>query len=59
MKHVEVDFHFVRNHIEQKVVQVVHVHSADQLADMLMKALAKPAFERNLFKLGLVTHSLT
>nr|XP_009772145.1 PREDICTED: uncharacterized protein LOC104222599 [Nicotiana sylvestris] len=59
MKHIEVDFHFVRNNVEQKMVRVVHVHSADQLADMLTKALAKPAFEHNLFKLGLVTHSLT
>ncbi|OIT35192.1 retrovirus-related pol polyprotein from transposon tnt 1-94, partial [Nicotiana attenuata] len=59
MKHVEVDFHFVRNHVEEKLVRVVHVHSADQLADTLTKALAKPAFDRNLFKLGLVRHSLT
>ncbi|OIT03085.1 retrovirus-related pol polyprotein from transposon tnt 1-94 [Nicotiana attenuata] len=59
MKHVEVDFHFVRNHVQQKGVQVVHVHSTDQLADTLAKPLAKPAFDRNLFKLGLVTHRIT
>ena len=38
VKHVVVDFHFVRHHVEIKKVQVVHVHDADQIADTLTEA---------------------
>ena len=59
VKHVAVDFHFVRHYVDIKKVRVVHVHGADQIADTLTKALSKSAFEYNLFKLGLVTYRLT
>ena len=59
VKHVAIDFHFVRNNVEIKKVQVVHVHGADQIADTLTKELSKSAFESKLFKLGLVNHHLT
>ena len=59
MKHVAIDFHFVRNNVEIKKVQVVHVHGADQIVDTLTNALPKPTFEQNIFKLGLTTHRLT
>lgn len=59
VKHVAVDLHFVRHHVNIKKVRVVHVHAADQIADTLTKALPKPAFGKNIFKLGLVTHRLT
>ncbi|KAH0776471.1 hypothetical protein KY290_007882 [Solanum tuberosum] len=59
VKHTAVDFHFVRHHVDTKRVRIVHVDGADQIADTLTKALPKPVFENNLFKLGLVTHHLT
>ena len=59
VKHVAIDFHFVRNNVEIKKVQVVHVHGADQIVDTLTNALPKPTFEQNIFKLGLITHRLT
>lgn len=54
MKYIAIDFHFVRDQIQQKQLQVVHVHSADQLADNLTKVLAKAPFQRHLNKLGVV-----
>ena len=59
MKHIAVDFYYVRHQVQRKLVQVLHIHAADQLADTLTKALAKPAFERHLFKLGVFAHCLT
>lgn len=40
MKHVAIDFHFVRAYVSKEPLQVIHVHSADQLADFLTKTLA-------------------
>ncbi|KAH0751494.1 hypothetical protein KY285_004642 [Solanum tuberosum] len=59
MKHIAVDFHFVRKQVQQNQVHIVHIHAADQLADTLTKALPKPAFDKHLFKLGVVTHCLS
>ncbi|WMV37246.1 hypothetical protein MTR67_030631 [Solanum verrucosum] len=58
MKHIVVDFHFVRNQVQLKQVQVFHIQSAYQLADTLTKSLSKSAFERHMFKLGVVAHCL-
>ena len=59
VKHVAIDFHFVHHHVEIKKVQVIHVHVVNQIADTLTKALPKPVFHKNLFKLGLMIHRLT
>lgn len=39
MKHVALDYHFVREQIALGLLKVLHVHSQDQLADMLTKPL--------------------
>ena len=54
MKHIAVDFHFVRDQVQKKEIQVSHVHAADQVADTLTKALPKQAFQCNASNLGLV-----
>ncbi|KAI4346090.1 hypothetical protein L6164_013172 [Bauhinia variegata] len=41
MKHVELDYHFVREHVTNGTLQVHHISSKDQMADMLTKPLAK------------------
>ena len=38
-KHVEVDIFFIKEKLEKKIVSVPHVHSEDQLADILTKAV--------------------
>ncbi|XP_047270485.1 uncharacterized protein LOC124899595 [Capsicum annuum] len=38
-KHIEVDCHFIRNKLQEGLVSLHHVATADQLADVLTKAL--------------------
>lgn len=54
MKHIAVDFHFVREQVHNKTLEVTHVHSADQVADSLTKPLPKSTFDAQFIKLALV-----
>lgn len=40
MKHIEIDFHFARDQVQNKLVEVLHIHGADQVADTLTKPLS-------------------
>ena len=40
-KHLEVDFHFVRDKVQKNEVKVQFICSKDQLADILTKPLSK------------------
>lgn len=40
-KHLEVEFHFIRDKVQQKEIQVRYICSKDQLADILTKPLPK------------------
>ncbi|GKA15748.1 putative RNA-directed DNA polymerase [Tanacetum coccineum] len=53
-KHVEVDRHFIRDHLEKKTIKLPHVASKDQLADMLTKAVCTNAFYSSLDKLRMI-----
>ena len=44
-KHIEIDFHFVRERVAQKQLQVRLIPSKDQLADGFTKALPIHKFE--------------
>jgi histone deacetylase 1/2 len=44
-KHIEVDFHFVRERVAQKLVQIRFISSKDQLADIFTKPLPLPLFQ--------------
>jgi hypothetical protein len=46
-KHVEVDFHFVREQVAHKALEVRIISSKDQLADVLTKPLSRAPFIRN------------
>ncbi|KAK2998975.1 hypothetical protein RJ639_024648, partial [Escallonia herrerae] len=46
MKHIAIDFHFVRDQVQRKEVEVKHLHSADQVADVLTKPLPRASFSR-------------
>jgi hypothetical protein len=41
MKHIQIDLHFVRDLVQKGSLQVRHVHTQDQLADLLTKPLSK------------------
>lgn len=52
-KHVEIDRHFIKDHLEKKTIELPFVNSEDQLADMLSKAVCKNIFHSSLDKLGM------
>lgn len=41
MKHIQIDLHFVRDLVQRNLLKVCHVHTQDQLADLMTKALSK------------------
>jgi histone deacetylase 1/2 len=43
-KHIEVDFHFVRERVAQKLLQICFISFKDQLADIFTKPLPLPLF---------------
>jgi hypothetical protein len=53
-KHIEVDFHFVRELVARQALKVKHISSKDQLADIFTKALPKAPFHKILNNLNLV-----
>ena len=53
-KHIEVDVHFVRDRVLAKQLEVRFVHSHDQIADCLTKALSHSRFEFLRTKLDIV-----
>ena len=52
-KHIEIDFHFVRERVAQKLLEICFINSADQLADGFIKPLVAAKVEefRNNFNL--------
>ena len=52
MKHIAIDFYFVRDQVVRRQLRVSHVHLADQLADSLMKPLARHLFALHRSKIG-------
>ena len=52
-KHVEIDRHFIKEKLENKIIRIPHLKSEDQLADILTKAVTAEVFETTLSKLGI------
>jgi hypothetical protein len=44
-KHIEVDFHFVQERVNQKQLQIRFISSTDQVADIFTKPLHLPLNE--------------
>lgn len=51
-KHIEIDFHFVREKVLSKEIITENVSSNDQLADILTKSLRGPRIQYICSKLG-------
>ena len=56
-KHIEVDYHFVRERVAQKPLLIKFISSKDQLADIFTKPLPLPQFEGCRRNLNLVNSS--
>ncbi|RVW86311.1 Retrovirus-related Pol polyprotein from transposon RE1 [Vitis vinifera] len=59
MKHVAIDYHFIRDQVQSGLLRVAHVSSADQLADLLTKPLSTSQFLLLRDKIGLFTRGLS
>ncbi|KAI0488731.1 hypothetical protein KFK09_028570 [Dendrobium nobile] len=43
-KHIEIDYHFIRQHISSGAIQIQHISSQDQIADILTKPFSSTRF---------------
>ncbi|KAJ9541873.1 hypothetical protein OSB04_028379 [Centaurea solstitialis] len=53
MKHLALDFYFIREQVQNGALRVTHVSSDDQLADSLTKPLSRPRLDSLSSKIGL------
>ncbi|XP_019057729.1 PREDICTED: uncharacterized protein LOC109116546 [Tarenaya hassleriana] len=53
MKHVAVDYHFIRGLVQDGLLRVTHVSSQDQLAETLTKPITRARFELLRVRMGL------
>ena len=44
-KHIAIPYHFFREHVKRKEVEVKHISTENQLADLLTKGLVEAKFE--------------
>ena len=54
MKHIDIRHHFIRDAKERGEIDIDHVPSADQTADILTKPLGRLLFERHREAMGIV-----
>ena len=52
-KHVKVNIFFIKEKLDEKIVELPKIRSEDQLADILTKAVSSRVFSKFLGKLGL------
>ena len=52
-KHVEVDRFFIKEKLDEKIVELPKIQSEDQLADILTKVVSSRVFSKKLGKLGM------
>ncbi|PON54728.1 hypothetical protein TorRG33x02_301590, partial [Trema orientale] len=53
MKHIAIDYHFVRDHVTSGSFGVSYISTKDQLADVLTKPLARQSFLSLRSKIGI------
>lgn len=53
IKHLDIDYHFVRERVRQGDLHIKYLFTDDQIADVLTKRLHSPTFVRHCFNLKL------
>jgi hypothetical protein len=53
-KHIDLRFHFIRNCLADRTVGATYINTADQLADILTKALGRVKFQELRVRIGTV-----
>ena len=57
-KHIEIRHHFIRDHIEKGDVELIHVDTRLQVADIFTKPLSTFQHNEQRFKLGMLELSV-
>ncbi|GJZ60234.1 putative ribonuclease H-like domain-containing protein [Tanacetum coccineum] len=53
-KHIEIRHHFIRDANEKKLIQVLKIHTGDNVADLLTKAFDGPRFSHLVVNIGML-----
>jgi hypothetical protein len=53
MKHIDVRYHFIREKVQEGVINTMRVGSKDNIADILTKPLDRTIFQRLVALMGL------
>ena len=53
MKHMEINYHFIRDQVQSVALHVTHVFLANQLVDALTKMLPRSRFQELRVKIGI------
>lgn len=57
-KHIEVRYHFLRDHVNNGDIIIDHVRTEAQVADIFTKALYQATYENLRSKLGMISADL-
>lgn len=52
-KHIDINFHFIREHVASDLIKLIHISSKYQVIDPLTKALPRNLFHHLIAKLGI------
>ena len=55
-KHISVKYHFIREQVDKKAVELKYCPTEEMVADMLTKGLAKEQFQKLRLKAGVTTY---
>ena len=53
MKHVAIDYHFIRDQVQSGALRATHISLPNQLADALIKPLPRSRFQELWVKIGI------
>jgi len=45
-KHIDIRYHFIREHVKEKAVELIHVKTKNQVADIFTKPLPEESFNK-------------
>ena len=54
-KHIDINYHFLRNHISARTINTVYVNTHDNLADLFTKGLAQINHQDLTYRIGVIT----
>ena len=53
-KHIDIAYHFLRDHVESGIINFIHVPSKDNLADLFTKGLPRPLHQNLTNRIGVI-----